>query len=72
MAQERQPPEGQTREIGSVLKVVSASNAAIVDNNGNANNNTASYANYVAAINLCALVLFKSLTRGNITDAKED
>ena len=54
MAQERQPPEGQTRKIGSALIVVSASNAANANNNGNANNNTASNANYVAAINLCA------------------
>lgn len=36
---------------GSVLKVVSASNAANANNNGYANNNTASNANYVAAIN---------------------
>ena len=54
MAQERQPPEGQTRKIGSALIVVSASNAANANNNGNANNNTASNVNYVAAINLCA------------------
>ena len=31
--------------------VVSASNAANVNNNGNANNNTANNANYVAGIN---------------------
>lgn len=33
-----------------ILKVVSASNAANANNNGNANHYTASYANHVAAI----------------------
>ena len=40
---------------GLILIVVSASNAANANNNGNAYNNTASNANYVAAINHCAL-----------------
>lgn len=37
--------------MGLVLKVVSASYAAYANDNGYANYNTASFANYVAAIN---------------------
>ena len=40
---------------GLILMVVSASNAANANNDGNAYSNTASHANYVAAINHCAL-----------------
>ena len=50
MAQERQPPEGNSHGIGLALYVASSSHACNVNNNGNANNNTASNANYVAAI----------------------
>ena len=44
--------------------MVSASNAAFADHAGNANNNTASNANYVAAIKLCAMRTDRSEHKG--------